>query len=294
MKKYSVKIRNLKKIDDNQIKFVEREAPVYGDDGFIVGSETDVLMTSEEFLTKYKVFIDDIALFKEIEGRKRFRSQEYASIGIMDRNDLIQEAYLSFLNAYNDVNWKKINKSTNPEAALWGYLKKKTILDLNRGLRQKKDGIRITEWKVTQSKEAKGSVNVEFITTLFNKIEHIFFRNQEDTALTKYETDLLGYFLDVHLDEFLDLNFKGERNWTGIERDVIRMFYGIESARLTTKEIAKVYHVSDSTIKNVVKRSLAKLRTKESMTLIANFCHEYFISTNSLAREYAVNQGLTN
>ena len=278
MKKYSIKTRTLKKMDDQLIKFKDQD---------------DVLMTSEEFLSKYKVFIDDIALFKEIEGKKRFRSQEYASIGIMDRNDLIQEAYLAFFNAYNDVDWNKINKSTNPEAALWGYLKKKTILDVNRGIRQKKDGIRLTEWKVTQSKEAKGSINVEFITTLFARMDDIIIRNIEDTALTKYETDLLGYFLDVHLDEFLDLNFKGERNWKGIERDVIKMFYGIESARLTTKEIAKAYHVSDSTIKNVVKRSLAKLRTKESMTLIANFCQEYFISTNSLALEYAINQGLT-
>ena len=278
MKKYSIKTRTLKKMDDQLIKFKDQD---------------DVLMTSEEFLSKYKVFIDDIALFKEIEGKKRFRSQEYASIGIMDRNDLIQEAYLSFFEAYNSVDWKQINKSNNPEASLWGYLKKKTIFDLGIAIRSKKDGVKLTQWAIFQSKEAKESKNVKFITTLFARMDEVIIKNIEDTALTKYETDLLGYFLDVHLDEFLDLNFKGERNWKGIERDVIRMFYGIESARLTTKEIAKVYHVSDSTIKNVVKRSLAKLRTKESMTLIANFCQEYFISTNSLALEYAINQGLT-
>ena len=278
MKKYSIRIAGLKKMDDQLIKFKDQD---------------DVLMTSEEFLTKYRVFIDDIALFKEIEGRKRFRSQEYASIGIMDRNDLIQEAYLAFFKAYNDVDWKKINKSTNPEAELWAYLKKKTIYDINIAIRSKKDGVKLTQWALFQGKEAKEGKNVQFITTLFNKLDHIFFRNQEDTALTKYETDLLGYFLDVHLDEFLDLNFKGERNWNGVERYLLKSFYGLEEVRKSQKELAEELNLSNSTIRVIIKRAITKLRSKESMDLIANFCHEYFISTNSLAREYAINQGLT-
>ena len=278
MKKYSIRIAGLKKMDDKLIKFKD---------------QNDVLMTSEEFLTKYRVFIDDIALFKEIEGRKRFRSQEYASIGIMDRNDLIQEAYLAFFKAYNDVDWKKINKSTNPEAELWAYLKKKTIYDINIAIRSKKDGVKLTQWALFQGKEAKEGKNVQFITTLFNKLDHIFFRNQEDTALTKYETDLLGYFLDVHLDEFLDLNFKGERNWNGVERYLLKSFYGLEEVRKSQKELAEELNLSNSTIRVIIKRAITKLRSKESMDLIANFCHEYFISTNSLAREYAINQGLT-
>ena len=278
MKKYSIRIAGLKKMDDKLIKFKDQD---------------DVLMTSEEFLSKYRVFIDDIALFKEIEGRKRFRSQEYASIGIMDRNDLIQEAYLAFFDTYSTVNWKKINNSTNPEASLWSFLKKSTILRLQRGIYEKKDGIRITERAISNAVKEGTIKDMNGITTLFNKLDHIFFRNQEDTALTKYETDLLGYFLDVHLDEFLDLNFKGDRNWNGIERYLVKSFYGMEEVRKSGKELAEEFKISQSTIRSLIQRALNKLRSKESMELISNFCREYFISTNSLAREYAINQGLT-
>ena len=61
--------------------------------------ETDSIMTSNKFIEKFKVYIDDMAVTKESvdNGRKKksFRSTDYSSIGVMDRNDLVQEAYLS-------------------------------------------------------------------------------------------------------------------------------------------------------------------------------------------------------
>ena len=247
----------------------------------------DSIMSSKDFMDHYMNYIIDIALFKiNDKGRKSFRSQEYASIGIMDRNDLIQEAYLAFFNAYNDVDWNRVEDSENPQAELWAYLKKKTIFDMNIAVRSKKDGVKITQWELFQSKNAiqnrdNRNGNVQFITSLFNKLDTIFFRNQEDTALTKYENELLGYFLDVHLDEHLDMTFKGERNWKGMERDVIKSFYGLDTVKLTAKEISEEYKIGLSTLKSVIKRSLDKLRSKESKELISHFCKEYFLDTQA-------------
>ena len=246
-----------------------------------VNTNEDALMSSEMFANEYAHFIRDIALTKEANGKKYYRSQEYASIGVMDRNDLIQEAYLAFFNAYNQVDWVKLDKAENEQAELWAYLKKRTVLDTNIAIRNNKDGVRITQHGLFSSKDAKELKNVKFITSLFNQLDVLFFNNQEDTALTKYQTDLLGYFLESHMDEFLDLTFKGERNPKGIERTVIMSYYGIDSIRQTAKEIAEVYKVSESTIKNIVKRAQKKLRCEESKALITEFCLEYDIKTQA-------------
>ena len=242
----------------------------------------DSIMSSKDFIDHYMHYIVDIALFKTNDkGRKSYRSQEYASIGIMDRNDLIQEAYLAFLNAYNDVDWGKIEESTNAQAELWAYLKKKTTLDLNRALRGKKDGVRITERFINESVKNGTISSMNGITTLFHKLDTILFRNQEETALTKYENELLGYFLDVHLDEHLDMTFKRERNWNGIERNLIKSFYGIDSIRKSQKELAEEYKISHSTVGVVIKRAVTKLQSKESKELISHFCKEYFLDTQA-------------
>ena len=240
----------------------------------------DSIMSSDVFAKEWEPYIRDIALTKEANGKKYYRSQEYASIGVMDRNDLIQEAYLAFLNAYSQVDWKRIEKSNNPEAELWAYLKKRTVLDTNMAIRNNKDGMRITQYGLFQSKEAQDT-NVKMITSLFNHLELAFANNVEEVAVTKYETDLLGYFLESHMDDFLDLNFKGERNRTGIERIVMLSYYGIDNVRKTAKEIAETFKVSESTIKNVVKRAQKKLRCDESREIISNFCKEYFINTQA-------------
>ena len=241
----------------------------------------DSIMDSKTFAEEWEPYIRDIALTKEAKGKKYYRSQEYASIGIMDRNDIIQEAYLAFINAYNQVDWGKIEKADNSEAELWSYLKKRTILDTNIAIRNNKDGMRITQYGIFQSKEAQDNDNVKAITSLFSQLEVVFFRNQEDTAVTKYETDLLGYFLESHMDDYLDFNFKGERNPKGIERIVMSSYYGIDNIRMTAKEIAETFKVSESTIKNVVKRAQKKLRCDESRELISEFCKEYSINTQA-------------
>ena len=200
----------------------------------------DSIMNSKTFADDWEPYIRDIALFKENKGRKYFRSQEYASVGVMDRNDLMQEAYLAFFNAYEQVNWRDIEKSKNPEAELWSYLKKRTILDTNIAIRNNKDGMRITQYGIFQSKEAKESENIKAITSLFSQIDKVFFTNQEDTATTKWSTDLLGYFLETKMDVYLDVKSTGERNLKGIERDVIKRCYGIDTHSESLREIGAV------------------------------------------------------
>ena len=241
----------------------------------------DSIMDSVEFAKTWEPYIRDIALTKEANGKKYYRSQEYASIGVLDRNDLIQEAYACFFHVYSNVDWKRIEKSNNPEAELWSYLKKGTINKLQQELYKVKDGIRVTEYAIRKAKEEDNITNMNVITSLFNRLDILFFKNQEDTALTKYQTDLLGYFLESHMDDYLDLNFKGNRNYKGIERELVMQFYGIDCERRSRKDLSEQYKISPSTIGVVVKRAITKLKSDESKEIIRDFCKEYSIETQA-------------
>ena len=265
MKRFSHNIRKLRTADNKIIKFKE---------------EMDVLITSEEFIKKFRVYIEDIAMFKTVKGRKYRRSTDYAAIGIMDVNDIIQEAYLAFFEAYQSYLESKDNFDDG--GAIWAYLKKTTILNLDRQIRFKKDGIRITERALFES----NSVNTNLLTTLFSQLDKVFFRNQEDTALTKWESDLTCSFLDVHFDDFLDLKKNGKRNSKGIERFVMRNFYGLDGKRMSSREIGDYFNISESTVGVIKKRALGKLKTKESEEIIANFLHEYRIKTKADTEKY--------
>ena len=258
MKRYNHKVRDLRQADNKIVRFKE---------------DMDVLISSSEFNEKFRGYIEDIALYKRANGYKFRRPMDYAAVGIMDQNDVIQEAYLAFLEAYNNIDWNKVNGEA---AILWGFLKKSTILNLERQLRDKKDGIRIPEWALFS-----GDMNTNFLTKLFSRLEVAFSNNVMEVAESKWDTDLTGYFLEVHMDEVLDLKKSGERNLKGIERLIVRDSYGIDTVKKSSKELAEKFKISPSTIDVVRKRALDKLRTNESKQKIAHFLHEYRIKTGA-------------
>ena len=239
-------------------------------------AEGDVLLTSEEFLETFRPYIDDMARYKVVKGRKYSRSTSYAHTGCMDINDLYQEAYLAFLEAY------AIADKDKPGAELWAYLKKSTLLNIERQLRFKKDGVRIPDRQLFISK----SVNTNVLTQLFSQIDKVFFNNQEEVALTSYETDLIGAFLDVHFDEYLDLRADGSRNLRGIERIVLKELYGLDTIKYTYSELSDKYRTSQSTLRKVKERAIKKLKSEESLNKIADFLHEYRINTQADTEKY--------
>ena len=263
MKRYNFRTRDLREQDNKIVKFKE---------------ELDVLITSEEFINSFRGYIEDIARYKTVNGRKYARSTEYAAIGCMTINDLYQEAYLAFFEAYNNLDWSKVD---GEGAILWGFLKKSTILNFEKSIRGKKDGIRVPE-RVLFS----GGANTNLLTTLFSQLEKVFFRNQEDVALTKWETDLTGAFLEVHMDEYLDLTRTGKRDLFKREREIIKALYGIDRPKLSYKEVSEQYEISQSTIRSVKERAIKRLQTEESKEKIAYFLHEYRINTKADTEKY--------
>ncbi len=263
MKRYSFKIRKMREADNKVVRFNE---------------ELDVLISSSEFIEKFRGYIDDIARFRKVDGRKYLRSTDYAAIGIMDTNDLFQEAYLAFFEAYN--NYKESKEKFDNGAAVWSYLKKSTILNFEKQIRGKKDSIRVPERVYNQG------VNTNLLTTLFSQLDKVFFRNQEDVAMTKWETELAGAFLEVHMDDYLDLTRTGKRDLKKQEREIVKSIYGIDRPRLSYKEVSEQYRISQSTIRKVKERAIKRLQCDDSKEKIADFLHEYRISTKADTEKY--------
>ena len=270
MKKYSYRIRRMREADIRTIRFKDK---------------FDAIISSEEFIEKFRDYVEYIAIFKEFKdlktGVKRsfIRSTEYAAIGIMDRNDMIQEAYLAFLEAYANIDWNKVdNEADSRGAMVWTYLKKTTLLNFERSIRQHKDGIRIPEYIQTGT--------ITLVTKLFSQLEKVFSNNEADVSITKWETDLAGAFLEVHMDEYLDLTRNGNRDLKKNERDVIKALFGIDQPRKTYKELSDYYDISQSTIRKVKERAIKRLQAEESKEKIADFLHEYRINTKADTEKY--------
>ena len=275
MKKYSYSVRRFREAN-KKMKFKD---------------EMDALITSNEFIEKFQGYVEDIALFKTVKGRKFMRSTEYAAIGIMDQNDLVQEAYLAFLMAYQNIDWSKVEETHESErgAMVWSFLKKSTILKFEENVRASKDGVKVPKREMFFYKDSPnktGNASYNLVTKLFSQMEKVFFRNQEDVALTSWETDLTGAFLEVHMDEYLDLTRGGNRNFKGVEREVIKRLFGIDGVKLTYKELSERYKINDVTLRKVRQRAIKKLQDEESKEKIADFLHEYRIKTQADTEKY--------
>ncbi len=263
------------------------------------GEDMDALITSDKFISEFKGYVEDIAMFKTTKdrGTKRYRNMDYASVGILDRNDIVQESYLAFLEAYNKFKeLDKKGKFNHPDeergAAIWSYLKSSTAKNLEYQIREVKDGIRVPEREYSlraDSPNKTAPAEYNFITKLFGSLEAVFSNNVEEVATSKWDTDLTGYFLEVHMDEFLDLTRGGKRDLMKNEREVLKALYGIDQVKMTYKEVSDYYQISESTIRSVKERAIKRLKSPESKELIASFLHEYRIKTSADIEKYKNN-----
>ena len=59
-------------------------------------------------------------------------NREYASIGVLDVTDLIAAGNIGLVNAWNKIDWEMISNSTEPDAQLWSYIKKRIKWEIRR------------------------------------------------------------------------------------------------------------------------------------------------------------------
>ena len=192
-----------------------------------------------------------------------FNTEEVAS-GILSRNDMIQECYYVLCKAWKNLNWDAIHKAENPKAHIWAYLKKTISLQARDRIHNQKDGIRIpfeTRWSITETKNVD-----DFLTQLF-PIDW-FAENDERLDLieygynTRYDIEQLGLAFD---DVFRDL-------LTEKESLVLSMSFGLDTDRLSGKEISERLNLSESNVRKLKQRALQKLNNEG----VRNYLQEFY------------------
>ena len=289
MKKYSIKIKQLN-IKDNEKEI--SDIPMIELLTKLGVEDPKPIMSSKEFSEYWYKHVSQMAMFKKYDANSRkWRDTSYSSIGIMDLNDILQEASLCFLEAWKNVDWDKINEVdvVDRDKALWGFLKSSTTLRLSTHIRGNKDGMRITDHGLFKSKESvEKNKNVKAITSLFARLDNVLLDHEAEMAVTKHENDLIGTMLEDIMDEVLDKKSNGGQKEGGIEKFVLMNIMGIDG-HMTYDELSDYFNVSKQSLMSVKKRALKKMRTPEVMSKISEFMEEYKLNTGSNARNFENN-----
>ncbi len=236
----------------------------------------ELVMSSDTFIREWKKHIDTLAKFKKFNDEKiQLRPLGYNSIGVLDLNDVYQETYMAFIEAFSawdniDDPYKSGDITDEAKAKRkWTYIKKTTLLNMERSLRGSRFVVRIPEHV--------GAVDNP--TTLFGRIDKVFGEKADEDANAGWWNDFLGSKLEDIIGDTLDKPF---------HQQLIKAFFGIDEAQMSYKELSETFRMPESTVRKVKQRVLAKLQTPEVMMEIAEFMREYKIETDSAATEYGI------
>ena len=233
----------------------------------------------------FKQHVADMKIFKdENELRHAYTSwvktmsnkfdRTYPRIGVLNLQDLLQEGYVAFYNAWDDLNWEIIGEAVAEErpALITSYLKRRIYDRIKRAIARDRDTIRIPEnyYRITGNDKFKNGERVQytyntdiFLTRTFSSFFTPDYLDQADDG-GDYIADILNDFLNDVMDEYL----------TRIEKQVIKMFYGIDEAYdkpASVRRIAEYCYKTETNIKVIKHRSLEKLKNKDVKEIIENF-----------------------
>ena len=231
--------------------------------------------------TTYKQHLEDLKLFKdENELRQTYMSwakaisnrfdRSYPRVGVLDLTDLLQEGYVAFYKAWNDLNWKVINAAVEPErpALITAYIKRRVHDRIKRAIARDRDTIRIPEeYYTVRTGEHMGKMR-EYQTDIFltRTFSSFFTPEYLDIAddVGDYINDQLNDFLNDIMDTFV----------SPLEKLIIKMFYGIDEPydkSKTFKRISEYYNKSEGNVRKIKQRGLDKLKQEPIKEIITNY-----------------------
>lgn len=211
-------------------------------------------------------------------------SKEYASIGVMNINDLMQESFYALLKSWDNIDWKYIDKiedELDRKKSITNFLKKSILGLVKDEVKKNVDGTKKPIKGVWDNKTKTRRTDVfGFLTLLFPN----WFDNN---ALTLIEDEVYDYDyekLGEYIEKWLD---KHEPKY----KLMILMFYGIDDVYSKPKsiaEIAEVFKINPEAIKKQKQRLLKRLkRNEQAMNELAFYVTTNGIKTSSKAYDYA-------
>ena len=207
-------------------------------------------------------------------------SREYAAIGTLDLNDLVGIANLHMINAVRNFDWEREIKvpgikdglikikDINPKeygAVVWKYVKKTVILSIRDEINLYKDGMRVYRAGDPGRKMIKKGKSAEedFVTQLFpDFFNEEYYEILDEAGTSSWDIEQLAIGLEILMDKAL--SFK--------EKDILKLFYGIDDIKISQQKIASIYRTSISSIQNIKHRAINKLKDfEDNKNIIQNF-----------------------
>ena len=125
---------------------------------------------------------------------------DQVSVGCLDRNDIIQECFLAFENAWRRFDWNAIQNVSEDEqkAWIWSYVKKTIKLDVRNSLNYIKDGVRT--YGINGSR--LGNSVDDFLSILFDNFYEDSIPVWEE-PVNLWDIEMLAKGLDEAMREYL-------------------------------------------------------------------------------------------
>ena len=207
-------------------------------------------------------------------------SKEYAAIGVMNINDLFQEANYALIKSWSNIDWDyigTIEDKIERKKAINKYLNISVKGLLNDKIKQNADGMSMPIKGIWNNKDKKRyTTGFGFISVLF---PHWFDTNVlaiiED-EIYDYSYEKLGEYLEGWLKKYIPKYYL-----------MMQMFYGLDDIYSKPKkiyEIANYFHMKPESVKKQKQRLLAKLKANEDALKELAF----FVATNGIKSQSKV------
>lgn len=199
--------------------------------------------------------------------------RSYARIGVLDLNDLLQEGYVSFYKAWNNLNWDLIKRSPENEqpGIIINYLKLNIKNGIKRAIARDRDTIRIPEAYYTMKPHGdayEGKYDNNYQTDIFlTRTFSSFFNTDYLDAIEEisdYENDRLNNILTDVLNEVLN----------PFESQIVQKYYGINEPndhKMAISKIAEWFNRSVVWIKKSKAKAMQKLKTEDVKNKLQTF-----------------------
>ena len=213
-------------------------------------------------------------------------SKEYSSIGIMNINDLIQEASYALVKSWKNINWEYINSiedSLDRKKSVTNYLKKSIKGLVKDEIKKNMDGTKKPIKGIWDNKTKTRRTDMfGFLSILFpNWFDNNVLTLIED-EIYDYDYEQLGQYIETWLAKHVPKH-----------ATMLLMLFGIDdvySQPKTIAEIANKFMMKPEAVRKQKERLIKKLKSNEqALNELSYFVVTHGIKSSSQVYDYAAN-----
>jgi RNA polymerase sigma factor (sigma-70 family) len=213
-------------------------------------------------------------------------SKEYSSIGVMNTNDLIQEASYALVKSWKNINWEYINSIEDPldrKKSVTNYLKKSIKGLVKDEIKKNMDGTKKPIKGIWDNETKTRRTDVfGFLSILFpNWFDNNVLTLIEDEVYD-YDYEQLGQYIETWLAKHVPKH-----------ATMLLMLFGIDDVYSKPKAIAEIankFMMKPEAVRKQKERLIKKLKSNEqALNELSYFVVTHGIKSSSQVYDYAAN-----